>query len=121
MPKSWARDAIRFRPIWSHAAGGTAFAVVWSLAGLALQDGDAIGQSFGTAVQVTDTGGTANDVYIGPESGDITVTVGSPTSGDLVVFFEISRVANDGADTLDIDARLHGLILIIETEAENDE
>lgn len=119
MPKSWNKSAITFKFIWSHAAAAT-FGVVFSLQGLALVDGDAIGQSFGTAVNVTDTGGTTDDVYVSPESAGVVVTVGSPVLVDLV-YFRVSRVAANGSDTLNVDARLHAVILIIETDQENDE
>ncbi len=119
MPRSWNRGTVSFKPIWSHPAAVTNFGVVWSLAGVGLVDGDAIGAAFGTAQTSTDTGGTTDDLYIGPESAAITVTVGSPDAVDMV-FFEISRVVAAGGDTLAVDARLHGIVLIIETDREND-
>lgn len=118
MPKSWNEGTVTFVPVWSHAATVTNFGVVWDLQLVAVSDDDAIAVAFGTAQTSTDTGGTTNDVYVGPESSAITVS-GSPAAED-VVFGRISRVTGNGSDTMAIDARLHGITLYITTDAEND-
>lgn len=118
MPKSWNEGTLTFKPIWSHSATATNFGVVWSLQAVAVSNDDAIGVSFGTAQTSTDTGGTTDDLYVGPESSAITVG-GSPAAEDIV-FFRISRVVADGGDTLAVDARLHGIVLYVTTDAEND-
>jgi len=118
MPKSWNEGTVTFVPIWSHASGGSSFGVVWSLQALAVSNDDGIAAAFGTAQTSADTGGTANDLYRGPESSAITIA-GSPASED-VVFFRISRDTGSGGDTLNIDARLHGIVLFITTDAETD-
>lgn len=118
MPKKWNEGTVTFKPIWSHAATTTNFGVVWSLQGLALLNDDAIAQAYGTAQTSTDTGGTTDDLYVGPESAAITIA-GTPAAED-VVFFRVSRVTGDGGDTMAIDARLHGILLYITTDAEND-
>lgn len=118
MPKSWDKSTITFQPIWSHAATTTNFGVVWDLQAVAVSDDDPIAVAYGTAQTSTDTGGTTNDVYVGPASSAITVS-GTPANGD-VVFFRISRVTGNGSDTMAIDARLHGIMLFITTDAEND-
>ena len=94
------------------------FGAAWSLAGLAVSDDDALDAAFGTAVVVTDTGGTTNDLYRTVESGAVTIA-GSPAALDTV-FFQVARVPSDAADTLAIDARLHGIVLFITTDAGND-
>lgn len=120
MPKSWDRGTITFKPIWSHAGSGSGFAVAWTLAAVHVADDGAMGVSFGTAQYSRHDGGTANDLYIGPESDAITVA-GSPASADVIpVFFQISRATGDSSDDLDIDARLHGVMLFIATAAETD-
>lgn len=118
MPKSWNEGTVTLSPVWSHAATTTNFGVVWDLQAVAVSDDDAIAVAFGTAQTSTDTGGTTNDVYIGPESSAITIA-GTPAAED-VVFFRLSRVTGDGSDTMAIDARLHGVTLYITTDAEND-
>lgn len=118
MPKRWNLGTVTFQPIWSHAATTTNFGVAWQLQAIARGDDDAIATAYGTAVVVTDTGGTTNDLYIGAESAAITIA-GTPAEGD-VVFFRIARAPANAADTMAIDARLHGVRLFINTIAEND-
>jgi hypothetical protein len=118
MPKSYNEGTVTFAPVWSHAATTTNFGVVFDLQALALSNDDAIAQAFGTAQTSIDTGGTTNDVYVGPESSAITIA-GSPAAED-VVFFRISRVTGNGSDTMAVDARLHGIILYITTDAGTD-
>ena len=117
MPKRWDRGAVTFAPVWSHAAAAT-FDVVWELQAVAVSNDDTIAVAYGTAVGSTDTGGTTNDVYVGPESAAITVA-GSPAAGD-VVFFRLARAPANGSDTLNVDARLHGIELYFNSAAEND-
>ena len=118
LPKRWNRGTITFAPVWSHPATTVNFGVVWELQAVAVSNDDAIAVAFGTAVSSTDTGGTTNDVYIGPESAAITVA-GTPAIGD-VVFFRLARAPVNGSDTLAVDARLHGLVLYINHAAESD-
>lgn len=118
MPPSWNGGQITFQALWSHAATSTNFGVAWSLQAVAVSNDDAIAAPYGTAVNVTDTGGTTQDLYITNESAGITVG-GSPQTGDMV-FFRISRDTSDGGDTMAIDARLHGIRLFITTDAATD-
>jgi hypothetical protein len=118
MPESWDAGTLTFVPVWSHAATTTNFGVVWNLQAVAVSNDDTIAVAYGTAVTSTDTGGTTNDLYIGPESSAITVA-GSPAAGD-VVFFRLSRVTGDGSDNMAIDARLHGITLYMTTDAATD-
>lgn len=118
MPKSWDEGTVTFAPVWSHAATTTNFDVVWELQGVAVSNDDAIAVAYGTAQSSTDTGGTTNDLYVGPESSAITIA-GTPAAED-VVFFRIARAPANGSDTLAVDARLHGITLYITTDAGND-
>ena len=118
MPKSWDEGTVTFEAHWSHAATTTNFGVVWSLQAVAVSNADTIAAAYGTAQTSTDTGGTTDSLYISPESSAITVA-GTPAAGDMV-FFRIARVATDGADTLAVDARLHGITLFINTSALTD-
>jgi hypothetical protein len=104
--------------VWSHSSTTVDFGVVWSLAGVARSDDDAGDVAFGTVQTSTDTGGTTNDIYIGPESAAITIA-GTPTAGDTVQF-QIARVPLDGSDTMQVNARLHGLRLFFTTNAATD-
>ncbi len=107
MPKGWDEGTLVCQFVWSHAATATNFGVAWAIEAVAFADDDAADAAFGTAVQVTDTGGTANDIYITPETGALTVA-GSPGPEEWVVF-QVKRVPADAADTMAIDARLHGV------------
>lgn len=118
MPKSWNEGTVTFVPIWSHTATTTNFGVVWDLQAVAVSNDDPIAVAFGTAQTSADTGGTTNDLYTGPESSAITVA-GTPQAED-VVFFRISRVTGSGSDTMAVDARLHGIVLYITTDADTD-
>ena len=91
---------------------------MFALQGVAVSNDDAIAAAFGTEQTSTDTGGTTNDLYIGPESSAITIA-GTPAAGDTV-FFRVARKTGNGSDTMAIDARLHAILLYITTNAETD-
>lgn len=118
MPKSWDEGTVTYEVIWYHPATTVNFGVVWSLAGVALSDTNALDTAFGTAVQVTDTGGTTNALYDSPESGAVTIG-NAPAENDYVIF-QIARVPADGSDTMAVDARLLGIRLFYTTNAGND-
>ena len=118
MPKSWNEGTVTFAPTWSHASTTTNFGVVWGLAGVAFSNDDAADTAFGTAQTSTDTGGTTNDVYVGPTSSAITIA-GTPAAEDFVVF-QVNRTVSDGSDTMAIDARLHGVTLYFTLDAATD-
>jgi hypothetical protein len=117
MPKSWNEGTVTFQPYWQHGAAAS-FGVVWHLAALARNDGDSVSASTGTAQASADTGGTTDDLYIGPESSAITIA-GSPATG-CMVFFRITRVTGDAGDDLDVAARLLGIMLHVTTDADTD-
>lgn len=110
MPKSWDEGTVTAVFVWSHPSTTTNFGVVWSLQAVALSDGDAIDASFGTQQNTTDTGGTTDVLYRSPESSAVTVG-GTPAESDVVVF-QVFRKAADAADTLAVDARLHGVAIL---------
>jgi len=118
MPKSWNESTVSFIPVWSHPATATNFGTVWGLDAVAVSDDDALDVAFGTEQTSTDTGGTTNDLYQGPESSAITIA-GTPAEGDLVMF-RIHRNPAAGSDTLTVDARLHGIVLLYTNNAGND-
>ncbi|RWN51377.1 MAG: hypothetical protein EOS04_24195 [Mesorhizobium sp.] len=119
MPKSWNEGTVTFKPVWSHAATATNFGVAWFMQAVAVSNDDALDAAFGTAQSSIDTGGTTDDVYIGPESSAITIA-GTPAEGDLVIF-QIYRDVSDAGDTMAIDARLHGVHVYLTTNAATDD
>lgn len=118
MPKAWNAGTLSAVFVWSHAPTSVNVNVAWAIRALALSDDDAMDVAFGAAVQVTDTGGTTNDLYRSPETPAFT-PAGPAASGDVVVL-EVFRAATDVADTLAIDARLHGVALTYTTAANTD-
>lgn len=116
MPKSWNEGTVTFKAHWSHAS--STGDVIWGLQAVAVSNDDAIAVAFGTAQEVTDTGGTVNDLYTSPESSAITVA-GTPAAEDMV-FFRLYRKSAAGGDTLSADGRLHGITLYITTDAATD-
>lgn len=119
-PKSWNEGTVTFAAQYTHAGGQTGGldGVAWFLQGLAVSDDESADQAYGTAVVVTADNATAEDVHQTSESGAITLA-GTPAEGDYV-FFRVGRDVSDGADDLDIDARLIGITLFWTTNAGND-
>lgn len=118
MPKSWDAGGLIAEFVWTHPATTTNFGVTWGLEAVAFADDDALDTAFGTAVEVSDTGGTTEDFYKSPETGALTVA-GSPGAEELVVF-QIYRDPTDGSDTMAVDAKLLGVKLHYTTNAETD-
>jgi hypothetical protein len=109
LPKGWNGGTVSFRAIWSHAAAAT-FGVVWKLRAVGAGDAeDLAAPSTGTNQAVTDTGGVTDRTYHTAFSAGITVA-SSSASGDLIVF-ELFRDPASGSDTLNVDARLIGIVL----------
>ena len=72
---------------------------------MAVGNDDAMDASWGTAIAVTDTGGTGNDLYISAWSAAVTIA-GTPVAGDLAFF----RLMLDTSEsTIDVDARVHAI------------
>jgi hypothetical protein len=113
-PKSWNLGTVTFQPMLSHASGSGN--VVFGLAGVARSDDDPGDVAFGTPQTSDKTVGTANDIYIGPESFAIAIA-GTPAVGDSVQF-QINRTVT--SDNLGVDARLHGIRLFFTTNAATD-
>lgn len=119
MPKSWNEGTVTYQVLWSHAATTTNFGVVWTLAGVAMSDGDALEAAFGTAISVVDTGGTTDTLYISPESAAVTIA-GTPAEFDQITL-QLGRAPADVSDTMAVDARLHGVRLFYITNSATDD
>lgn len=114
MPKNWNESTITAAFYWSHASTTTNFGVRWGIQGVAISNDDTIGVAYGTAVEVTDTGGTTNDLYVSPTTASITIA-GTPAADDMCAF-RVYRDPVNAADTMAIDARLHGVALFYTTD-----
>lgn len=118
MPKAWNRGPLTAAILWTHAAAGAPFNVVWGLRALAAADMGAMGTAFGTPVLVTDTGGTPDALYRSAETAGFSPAAAPPETSLLAI--ELFRAAADPADTLPVDARLVGLALHYVTAANTD-
>ena len=107
MPKGWDRATIDYRVIWDHPTASTNFGVVYGMSARVLGDNSASDQAFGTVITVTDTGGTANQIYASPRSGAVT-PAGTPAEGDMLIL-QLQRNPADASDTLAVDARMIGV------------
>lgn len=117
-PKGYNASTMTFIVDWTHPAA-TTFDVIWTLELLALDNDDALDTAYGTGVDVTDTGGTTGDLYQSVESGAVTPS-GTPAKLDRIMG-RISRKATDGADTLDVDAHLIGISVLMTIDAGTDD
>lgn len=117
MPKAWNCGTVNFQALW-QASGGSG-GVVFALQGLALSDGEALDNAFGTAVTVTDTLSAANVLHLSSESPAVTLA-GSPAAGDLILF-QIFRDPTHAADTLAQDAALLGVRLFYTSHLRSDD
>lgn len=108
MPPGWPGGSFTYRVYWSHASGGSGFGVAWNLSGNSCENDETISAVFDSGTTVTDTGGTADDMYITDESAATPIQGTLAKAGDLV-FLRLSRVPAHASDTLNIDARLHAI------------
>ena len=118
MPKKWNAGTMTARFHWTHGATTTNFAVVWGIQAVAVSNDDAIGAAYGTAVTITDTGGTTIDLYTSDETSAMTAA-GTPAKEDMI-YFRVYRDADAGGDTLAVDAKLIGVTLYVTTDADTD-
>jgi hypothetical protein len=107
MPKRWNKQGLCAQFIWSHASASASAGVVWSMESTSMSDGSSLLNSYGARVSVTDTGGNADTLYISPTTAQLTPA--GTLSDDGLVAIRISRTATDSADTLSMDARMHGV------------
>ncbi|MFM9863664.1 MAG: hypothetical protein ACKVRO_08655 [Micropepsaceae bacterium] len=119
MPKGWNEGTLSGVIVWSHGTATVNYNVVWAIQGRAFSDNDPLDAAFGSAVTVTDSGGTADQLYRTGETPAFTLS-GSPAESDVAIF-QLQRAATDAADTLAADARLHGVALFYTTNANTDD
>ena len=115
MPKNWNEGTVTAQFCWTASATGN---VVWTCAGAALSDDDAVDTAFGAAQSVTDSVTAAGDVMWSAATSAITIA-GTPAAEDLVVF-QFSRDADNGSDTLAADAKLIAVRLKYTINASDD-
>jgi hypothetical protein len=109
MPSDWNAGTITAIFYWTHGATTTNFAVIWGLQGGSYGNDDSIDLAWGTAQEVTDTGGTTNDVYISGSTAAITLA-NTPAANEFVQL-RVYRKAAAAGDTLAVDAKLLGVMV----------
>jgi len=112
LPENWDAGTITATFYWSSTATDTGD-VDWRLSGVSLADGDVLTTAYGSAITVTDASqSVANDTLISDDTAAITIA--GAGKSELLRFL----VERDGAsDTMSEDARLHGIMLHITTDA----
>jgi hypothetical protein len=119
LPKAHDDSTITFIPIWESTATDTD-GVSWALEAVAVTDGATIDVAFGTPIVVDDANqSAAEELLIGAESAALTIG-GTPATGKLS-FFRIYRDVSDANDTATEDAILIGVVVLITTDAANDD
>jgi hypothetical protein len=102
-PSGWNGTTLTAEFVWRSTA--TTGNCVWTIAARLVRDGDQVDSAFGTAVSVTDgTAGTANYQNISAASG--TITPSGTYGAGCQVYFIVTRDADNGSDTLSVDALL---------------
>ena len=108
MPSDYNGGVVTYSIDWEHGATNTNFKVAWKVDAVAYANDDALDHTWGTAIQVNDTGGTTTDYYATDVSGNLTIG-GSPAANRLTII-RVQRLATDGTnDTLAIDAGFIGI------------
>jgi hypothetical protein len=108
-----------FEADWGHSATSTGTGVAFSLAMLAVSDGDVIDTAMGTAVTVTDTKLGTGIKHTTAESATVT-PAGSWAAGDWI-FAKFARVPSDAADNMTtVDAQIMGVRMFMHTNQSAD-
>ncbi len=121
MPKSQNLGGIKYRAIYSHAGGQATGSdgVAWGLSAVAVGDAESIDVVFGTEVIVTKDAATSDTEHATAESA--TVTPAGTLSKSDEWYFNLARKVGEAADDLDIEARLHGLLIFYDSDRATDD
>jgi hypothetical protein len=114
MPADWDAGTVTYHVVWSTSSSTNTHTAVFGLQGLSLGNAETIDQAYGSAVEVSDDAtATANQVLITAESSAVTLA-GTPAAGDLVIF-RLYRDPANGSDDLNVDARVHAVVITYTT------
>lgn len=111
--KNWDRGTITAKFHW--VVGSGTGNVVWAIRGVAISDDDPIDAAMGANASVTDAFIAVGDLHISGETAAMTFA-GTPQVSDAL-FIQVVRLAADGADTFTQDARLVGVTILYNTNA----
>lgn len=119
MPKGWDEGVVNYVVGFSSDSTNTG-TVRWLLRAVAVSDNDSLDAVFGTEIALEKAhSGTAEDLDITGESGDLTVG-GPPAEGDWVVW-EIEREGTNVNDTFTGTAFLEGVKILFTRDADTDD
>jgi hypothetical protein len=118
MPKSWDLEAFTVRILWSRTTASGVFTVDWGVSCAAITTGGGLSVTLGTEVVVSSSASSADTGILTDESDEVTPS-GTPSKDGTTVVFQIKR--NTSTDALAVDARLHGLAILYNTDANNDD
>lgn len=105
LPFAWVGKKFRVYVYWGHGSGATAYGVTWEIQANSTGDNQPLVLPFDTGTVVTDTGGTAGNLYIAAVSDPVEVTSNMTGEGDMVNLRIVRKTAH-ASDTLDVDAAL---------------
>jgi len=112
MPYDYDSGILTARFYWFHPTTTVNYNVFWALSAVALGTGDGLDVATGTNAYKPASGGSENTLYITDESGELTIS-NSPAPLKIVQFniLRISPFPTDSRDTMEVEARLHGVLL----------
>lgn len=116
MPDNYDGGTITAKFYWTFSSGSGD--VMWGIYGRAFDDDEALDQSLGSGVTVTDTGLSANDLHKTAATSALTLG-GTPSGGDLVII-QIARLGQEESDTHGGSALLLGVKLEYTTDTYSD-
>jgi len=116
MPDNYDGGTITAKFYWTFSSGSGD--VMWGIYGRAFDDDEALDQSLGSGVTVTDTGLSANDLHKTAATSALTLG-GTPSGGDLVII-QIARLGQEESDTHGGSALLLGVKLEYTTNTYSD-
>jgi phage-related tail fiber protein len=109
LPSNWDRGTVKAKVVFAPGAGASVGKTVgFTLAGVAIGDGDALDAAPGAAVQMNKTLANLN-MQTTAASAALTIA-GNPQAGDLLRF-KLTRDYDYGASPLTVDAQVLGVFL----------
>lgn len=118
MPKSWDLDPFKVRVLWSRGVATGTYTVSWGVSCAAITTDDALSVSFGSEIEIASEASSQDTGIISPESANITPS-GTPSKDGTSLIFQIRRITAN--DALNVDARLHGVAILYNTDANTDD
>ncbi len=115
LPRNYDNLTITFTAYWSSLAADTD-GVTWGLEAVAIGDNQLLTTAYGTRIDVDDANqGAASEELISVESA--VLTIGNTPADGKLNRFKVTRQTGDANDTATEDARLHGIMIHVRTDA----